>query len=224
MDRLALFPSRANLVAIKLRIAAANKGLNLLKRKRDALEIRLRALIRELDMSRDDMQITMNEAIFSLAKADFLKTDLKPAAVSCPERADAYFRVKYEKIVGAIVPSFSLFVHQSKALPLTGLSAGGRQIERVRDNFQEALKIITKLASLEFSVKILSLAVHQTNMRVNGLELVVTPRLQNTYNYIRDELEELDREDFYRLKCSQAKNRKKKRQLDELRQAVETTV
>lgn len=42
-----------------------------------------------------------------------------------------------------------------------------------------------------------------TNRRVNALEFVVIPKIENTIKWIEGELDELDREDFYRLKCVQ---------------------
>ena len=44
-----------------------------------------------------------------------------------------------------------------------------------------------------------------TNRRVNALEFVILPRIDNIIKWINSELDELDREDFYRLKCVQDK-------------------
>jgi V-type H+-transporting ATPase subunit D len=44
-----------------------------------------------------------------------------------------------------------------------------------------------------------------TNRRVNALEFVVIPAIEDTIKWIEGELDELDREDFYRLKCVQDK-------------------
>uniref|UniRef100_A0A1B0BMG8 V-type proton ATPase subunit D n=1 Tax=Glossina palpalis gambiensis TaxID=67801 RepID=A0A1B0BMG8_9MUSC len=210
-DRINLFPSRANLVSTKQRAASAVKGLSLLKRKRDALELFLREMSTELDKNLEQMDAAMREAIFSLTKANFLNTDFKPAALVAPDRADAYIRIKQNKIVGTSVPQLQLVIRTAAAaIPFTGLATGGRQVEITRLKFQEALKILVAVASLKYNVKILSETVHSTNMRVNGLDYVVIPRFQNTVTYIRDELDELEREDFYRLKRSQAKQLKKK--------------
>uniref|UniRef100_A0A1I8NKU9 ATP synthase subunit D n=1 Tax=Musca domestica TaxID=7370 RepID=A0A1I8NKU9_MUSDO len=194
-DVLQIFPSRANFVLMKQRIAGATTGLSLLKRKRDALELHLRQILSELKRNQDQVQDIMQEAHFAMAKAKFLGTDFKPATVEQPEAANAFLHLISNKIVGMNVPSFELVLMPYNSLPLTGLANGGQQVEVVREKFQKALKILVALASLEYNAKIIGEAVKLNNRRVNGLEFVVLPRYQNTLNYIRDELDEFERED-----------------------------
>lgn len=49
-----------------------------------------------------------------------------------------------------------------------------------------------------------------TNRRVNALEFVVIPKIDEIITWIEGELDELDREDFYRLKCVQDKKKEAK--------------
>jgi len=48
-------------------------------------------------------------------------------------------------------------------------------------------------------------ALKVTNRRVNALENVTIPKIQNVLDYISRELDELEREDFTRLKLVQGK-------------------
>jgi len=62
-----------------------------------------------------------------------------------------------------------------------------------------------RLASLQTSFMTLDEALKVTNRRVNALENVTVPKIEGTLAYIGRELDELEREDFTRLKLVQGK-------------------
>ena len=55
---------------------------------------------------------------------------------------------------------------------------------------------------------ILDEVIKVVNRRVNAIEHVIIPRTENTIGYINSELDEMDREEFYRLK--KVKNNKQR--------------
>jgi len=106
-----------------------------------------------------------------------------------------------DNVAGVKLPVFRRFdtgvVQENQSLGLVG---GGKKIVAVREKFTELLELLIKLASLQTSFQTLDEALKVTNRRVNALENVTIPRIQGTLDYIARELDELEREDFTRLK------------------------
>ena len=83
---------------------------------------------------------------------------------------------------------------------MVGLSKGGQSVAKTRESFSKTLDDLVQLASLQTSLKTLDEALKVTNRRVNALEFVIMPQLNNTIRYIMAELDELEREDQFRIK------------------------
>jgi V-type H+-transporting ATPase subunit D len=81
---------------------------------------------------------------------------------------------------------------------LTGLGRGGQQVLRAKEVYAKALETLVELASLQTAFMILDEVIRATNRRVNAIEHVIIPRLDNTIKYILSELDEMDREEFFR--------------------------
>merc|ERR1712194_517947 len=111
-----------------------------------------------------------------------------------------------DNVAGVKLPVFTLFetgaAIDNQSLGLVG---GGKKIVAVREKFTHLLAVLIKLASLQTSFVTLGEALKVTNRRVNALENVTIPKIQNVLDYIERELDELEREDFTRLKLVQSK-------------------
>jgi V-type H+-transporting ATPase subunit D len=81
---------------------------------------------------------------------------------------------------------------------LTGLSRGGQQVLKAKEAYAKAIETLVELASLQTAFTILDDVIRATNRRVNAIEHIVIPRLENTIKYIVSELDEMDREEFFR--------------------------
>ena len=81
---------------------------------------------------------------------------------------------------------------------LTGLGRGGQQVIKAREVYAKAIEALVELASLQTAFTILDEVIRATNRRVNAIEHVVIPRLENTIKYVLSELDEMDREEFFR--------------------------
>ena len=65
-------------------------------------------------------------------------------------------------------------------------------------SFQYALSIPLLIYPPQASLATIDEALQITNRRVNALDCVVIPRIENTIAYIISELDELEREEFFR--------------------------
>jgi len=113
------------------------------------------------------------------------------------------YRIKtsIKNVAGVKLPIFNKIEEENQAGDtMVGLASGGRQVVKCKEAFTKALVDLVRLASLQTSLKTLDDALKVTNRRVNALEFVVMPVLENTMKYVISELDELEREDNYRIK------------------------
>ena len=213
MSQYGVLPSRMTLQVYKIRAVGAKKGYELLKKKSDALKKAFRALLQRIIESKIKMGLDFKEALMGMAGAqfaagDFTRNVLGQVKTKTPVR----LRVQSDNIAGVHLPIFSLKgedeLNEDNAL--LGLSGGGQAINTAREKFTKFIKILVTIASLQTQFITLDTALKMTNRRVNALEFVLIPRITEIIDYIKQELDEIDREDFVRLKKTQDKKKEKK--------------
>lgn len=208
--REAVFPTRQTLTNTKLRLKSAENGHSLLAKKRDALTMRFRAILKKVDEAKRRMGRVMQLASFSLAEVTYASGGVNIGYLVQEQVKSASFRVKArsDNVSGVILPAFESDRTQGNDFNLTGLGRGGQQILKSREVYAKALETLVELASLQTAFMILDDVIRATNRRVNAIEHVVIPRLDNTVKYILSELDEADREEFFRLKKVQGKKKR----------------
>jgi len=214
-QRLNIFPSRMALTAIKIRKKSAERGHRLLQQKSDSLKVRFRKIVGQIMDKKIEMGKGLKTASFSLAQAKYAAGDFSTTVIENCSTANFKVEMAEENVAGVKLPVFRRFGDiESKSdsarletRELTGLSKGGAQIDKSRVQFLTALEQIVELASLQTAFLKLDEVIRVTNRRVNAIEHVVIPRLENTVNYIISELDEREREEFYRLKKIQDKKK-----------------
>jgi V/A-type H+-transporting ATPase subunit D len=74
------------------------------------------------------------------------------------------------------------------------------KLDEACDKFRNLLMDILKLAEVEGTIERLAIEIEKTKRRVNALEHIFIPRLKATEKYIEMQLQEREREDFFRRK------------------------
>jgi len=208
-DKINIFPSRMALTIMKGRLKGAQTGHSLLKKKADALQIRFRSILKKIIETKSLMGDVMKEASFSLAEAKFtVGSDFNHIVLQNVTTAQIKVRSKKDNVAGVTLPLFETFQNSSDVNEYAGLARGGQQLAKIKKNYASAIQLLVDLASLQTSFITLDEVIKITNRRVNALEYVVVPRIERTITYIISELDELEREEFYRLKKVQEKKKK----------------
>lgn len=215
-DREAVFPTRQSLGLMKAKLKGAETGHSLLKRKSEALTKRFREITRRIDEAKRKMGRVMQIAAFSLAEVTYaVGGDIGYTVQESAKSARFRIRAKQENVSGVLLPAFESYVAEgTNDFAMTGLGKGGQQVQRCRETYARAVEALVELASLQTAFVILDEVIKVVNRRVNAIEHVIIPRTENTIKYINSELDELDREEFYRLKKVAAKKVKDNEEAD----------
>ncbi|KAF2723807.1 hypothetical protein K431DRAFT_242007 [Polychaeton citri CBS 116435] len=203
-DREPVFPTRQSLGIMKSKLKGAQIGHDLLKRKSEALTKRFREITRRIDEAKRKMGRVMQIAAFSLAEVTYAVGNNMIGFQIVESVKSAKFRVRtrQENVSGVFLPQFESFQEEGvdEGFKMTGLGKGGQQVQKCRETYTRAVETLVELASLQTAFVILDEVIKVVNRRVNAIEHVIIPRTENTIKYINAELDEMDREEFFRLK------------------------
>lgn len=195
--------NRMMLQAFKARHVGAKKGYGLLKKKRDALKTRFQGMLREIVSTKLAVGQGLKDAAFSLAKANWAGgEDLTATVVERVKRPSVTCKLKADNVAGVMLPIFQLQHDPTKdaSTASLGVSSGGAVINACRETHLAALKQMVKLASLQTAFVTLDEEIKMTSRRVNALEYVIIPRIEDVMAYITTEMDEQSREEFFRVK------------------------
>ncbi|KAK5136590.1 H(+)-transporting V1 sector ATPase subunit D [Meristemomyces frigidus] len=203
-DREPVFPTRQSLGAMKSKLKGAQVGHDLLKRKSEALTKRFRDITKRIDDAKRKMGRVMQIAAFSLAEVTYAvgNNTISYQITESVRQAKFRVRTRQENVSGVFLPQFESWQKEDVGsdFGMTGLGKGGQQVAKCRETYTRAVETLIELASLQTAFVILDEVIKVVNRRVNAIEHVIIPRTENTIKYINSELDELDREEFFRLK------------------------
>jgi len=197
-------PTRMNLTAYKQKQVAAKRGFDLLKKKADALKVRFRDICKAIYETKLGMADASAEAFFSLTEAEYAAGNFRSQMLEAQMSASTCVGSRTDNVAGVKLPVFTQKDTGLETVESYGLVGGGKKIQSCKEKWTKYLQLLVKLASLQTSFVAMDEALKITNRRVNALENVTIPRIVGILSMINRELDELEREDFTRLKKVQA--------------------
>ncbi len=205
--RLTIFPTRQNYRLVTQKLNVAEKGLRLLCSKRDALNQHLLKIEVKLKGLNEDLKGHFKEAFLSLSRARYQRANTNKFIKDSKEYPIV---IKKEIIMvsGTCIPKLRV---ESNFEFSDLVGRGSQQLKKCRELFKKLTIFLIKLASIKSSHDILKKSLSSVNQRINSLEHNIIPCLANTLKFITAELDEQEREEFFRLKKVKSLNEEKKK-------------
>ena len=199
MARLNVNPTRMELKKLKARLSTAVRGHKLLKDKSDEMVRRFTLIIKENKRLREEVEAALSLTMkqFSIARSvtSAYQAETAFAMPSVSVKADC----KTESVMGVDVPKLALVEEKrSDGLPYAYSEITGEADYSVQ-MASELLPKMLELAAVEKTVRMLADEIERNKRRVNALEYVMIPQLQETIKYIKDKLDENERAAVVRL-------------------------
>lgn len=195
--RLSVSPTRMELLRLKKRVLLAQRGHRLLKDKQDELIRQFMPLVKETVSLRKEIEEGLKKAFQSFVIARmFMPPEFVEEALMWPGEKIT-LEVSYRYIVGVKVPEYE--TKKEGDIYNYGLATTSFELDVALKAYSNLLPSLVKLASLEKTLELLAVEIERTRRRVNALEYIFIPNLEETIKYITMKLSEMERADLTRL-------------------------
>ena len=194
-------PTRSELINLKRRIKQTKNGYKLLKMKRDGLFHEFRTLLSDMIKAKKELTESYVLAKSRIDLANAIEGSLKVRSASIANSSSPEVEVERRNIMGVVVPSVSgTNLKQAFGERSIGFTGSSPYIDEAADSFGDLIERMVKAAEMEATLKRLLAEIEATKRRVNALEFKVIPELEEARVFIQLRLEEMEREETFRLK------------------------
>ena len=193
-------PTRMELLEIRKKLVLAEKGHKLLEEKRDALVEHFFDIIEKRSQQLQEIDEDFKDAFLSLIAAQMIMGEKKVEDISYLSEDIGEITFKNDNIMGVKIPKMNAGEIKTDMKTTYGFFETCSKLDDAQKNFSKLISKLVLLADIEGKIKSLTVEIEKTKRRVNVLENNLIPKLEGTRKYIEMQLEEREREDFFRRK------------------------
>ena len=194
-------PTRMELTNLKRKLSTARRGHKLLKDKRDDLMKKFLDLIRKNKELREQVEQEISDIYggFVVASAVMSPQMLEEALMLPKQSID--LEVGERNVMSVTVPSFEFNASENSDSDIYsyGFVATSGELDDSVAAVKNVLPHLLELAQIEKSAQMIAEEIERTRRRVNALEYVQIPDLEETIKYIKMKLDENERGNQTRL-------------------------
>jgi len=194
-------PTRSELIELKKKIKLSESGHKLLKMKRDGLILEFFEILNKAKDVRSELDASFKEASERIGIAKSVEGIIIVKSTAFALKDAPQIEVESHNIMGVVVPKIESSSIR-KAINKRGYGVLGTSsyIDEAADSYEILVEKIILAAEIETTMKRLLDDIEKTKRRVNALEFKVIPELTEAMVFIQLRLEEMERENTFRLK------------------------
>ena len=194
-------PTRSELIELKKKIKLSESGHKLLKMKRDGLILEFFEILNKAKDVRSELDASFKEASEKIGIAKSVEGTITVKSTAFALKDAPQIEVESHNIMGVVVPKIeSSSVRKPMNKRGYGVLGTSSYIDEAADSYEILVEKIILAAEIETTMKRLLDDIEKTKRRVNALEFKVIPDLTEGMVFIRLRLEEMERENTFRLK------------------------
>jgi len=179
------------LLRLKKRLLVAKRGYKLLKDKRDALIQVFVRLAKESDTVREELEENLLKCYTSFSNASTLMSKLTLEETLMFPKTKSETEVSFKNIMSVNVPQYE-FKCEGKYYSYSLVDTTA-ELDGALKKYHDILPLMLKVAELDKAIALLAYEIEKTRRRVNALEYVIIPDLEETIAFITMKLDEMAR-------------------------------
>lgn len=194
-------PTRSELLEVKRKIKLTKSGYKILKMKRDGLILEFFKILEQAKQIREKVTKDHAAAMDRIAVAQSVDGAIAVKSAAFAHRAHPEISLRSKNVMGLVVPEI-----ETNSIKSTvdqrgyGVIGTSTYIDEATAAFENLVETLVQAAEVETTMKKLLDEIEKTKRRVNALEYKVIPELQEAEGFIELRLEEMERENIFRLK------------------------
>ena len=190
------------MINLQKRLLFAGKGQNFLEFRREQLIFQIKKLWKDYNTHRKELLKLFKESL------NFLTQTYEEMGKNGVNLISKLSRIQYKpriniqtvKKMGIVVSQVDYELFQEEKLPAYTFENTSHYLDDLLIKLKEFFNKIKEFSEIEDLVLKVTINFKKINRRINGLKNVIIPKLESTIKQIKEILEEIERENYVRLK------------------------
>jgi V/A-type H+-transporting ATPase subunit D len=197
-----LQPTKTNLINLTKKLNFVTKGESFLEYKQEQLIQQIKRFWPVYKKSQKQFFKLYSEALLKLNESykEMGKNNIILINKISKIQFKPIIEIKFKKKIGILLPSIDYSLNQEQKLPPYSFENTSHHLDELIIILKNFFEIMLRYAENEEILLKLLFNFKKISRRINGLKNVIKPQLDSDIKIIKEILEELERENFVRLK------------------------